>query len=300
MKMVVARTFVPVPACSADMIASAAKTKADINMLDLEDMSPIPTKIKARDVLRHNLKVAASGHPAVYVRPNGWETGMTNDDLEAVIDKGVDGVVVAKVKEPEDVIRMDWKLEEIEQRKGLEAGSIKMQVMIETAKAMMNVYELATASKRVNAIIFGNMDYFADMKVKPERVVVEEDKKWARARVACAARAAGVVAIDGPYFGPPEGFEENTLYGRQLGYEGRVIADPSLIDVCNRLHSPSPEFLEWSRGVVKLYEEESIGKGSLGLTYKGEPIFEPMYSIAKKYLETMAEIEAWERKRSKK
>lgn len=298
--MTVARTFVPVPACSAEMIAGAAKTNADIIMLDLEDMAPTPTKIKARDVLRNNLGVAALGRPAVYVRPNGWETGMTNDDLDATIDKGVDGVVVAKLSEPEDVLRMDWKLEEIEQRKGLEAGSLKMQLMIENAKAMMNVYELATASKRVNAIVFGNMDYFADMKVRANPAVVEEDRNWARARVACAARAAGVVAIDGPYFGPPEGFEENTLYGRQLGHEGRVIADPSLIDVCNRLHSPSPEQMEWARGVAKLYEEESIGKGSLGLSYKGEPIFEPMYSIAKRYLEMMAEIDAWEQERSKK
>jgi len=299
MKMTVMRTVLYVPGCSEEMIASAAKTQADIMVLDLEDMSPPPVKIKAREVVRRNLKVAASGVPVVYVRPNGWESGLTDDDCEAIIDKGVAGVVLPKFGEPDAVVRLDWKLEEIERKKGLEAGSLKIQLMIENAKAMMHVYEVTTASKRVNSIVFGAMDYMADMKIMPTEPMAEE-RKWARARVACAARAAGVVAIDCPYLGPPEGFEENTLYGRQLGYEGKIIADPSQIEPANRLHTPSPELLEWARGVVKLYEAEAVAKGSLGLTYKGEPILEPMYLRAQRFLEAMADIEAWERKRSKK
>ena len=189
----------------------------------------------------------------------------------------------------------------MEQRRGLEVGSIRIQLLIETAKGMMNVYESATASERVNSLIFGAVDYTTDMRVTLNQPIGEE-QKWARARMACAARAAGIVAIDCPYvaFKDTEGFEKDTLYGRQLGFEGRMLIHPSQIEPSHRIYTPAPERVDWAREVVKVFEEEGVAKGSAAVSYKGKMVDTPVYLGAKKILEAMAEIEARERKRSGK
>ncbi|MFC1988120.1 HpcH/HpaI aldolase/citrate lyase family protein [Chloroflexota bacterium] len=291
--MTVMRSVFYVPGNKEDMIAKTPNIKADIITLDLEDSVPPAEKEKARGLSHKNLKLAASSGAAVYVRLNNWETGMTNRDCEAVVDKGLSGVCLAKCGGPDNVKRLDWKLEEMEQRKGLKIGSIQIQLLIETAKGMMNVYESAQASKRVNSLIYGAVDYTTDMRITLNQPIGEE-QKWARARMACAARAADVVAIDAPYvaFKDNEGFEKDTQYGRQLGYEGRMLIHPSQIEPSHRIYTPAPDRVQWAKDVVKVFEEEGIAKGSAAVSFNGKMVDTPVYIGAKKILETMAEIEA--------
>ena len=299
--MPVLRSVFYVPGNKEELIAKIPRIPADVITLDIEDSVPPAEKQKARELSHKNLKFAASSGADVYVRINNWETGMTDADCEAVVDEGLMAVCLAKCGGPDDVRRLAWKLEEMERRKGLEVGSIKIQLLIETAKGMMNVYEAATASERVNSLIFGAVDYTTDMRVTLTQPIGEE-QKWARARMACAARAAGIIAIDCPYvaFRDTEGFEKDTLYGRQLGMEGRMLIHPSQIEPSHRIYTPAPERVEWAREVVKVFEEEGIAKGSAAVSYKGKMVDTPVYIGAKKIIDTMAEIEARERKRTRK
>ncbi len=291
--MTVMRSVFYVPGNKEDMIAKIPKIQADVITLDLEDSVPPAEKEKARELSHKNLKFAASSGAAVYVRVNNWETGMTNSDCEAVVDEGLSAVCLAKCGGPDNVKRLDWKLEEMEQKRGLEIGSIQIQLLIETAKGMMNVYESAIASKRINSLIYGAVDYTTDMRITLNQPIGEE-QKWARARMACAARAAGIIAIDAPYvaFRDTEGFEKDTQYGRQLGYEGRMLIHPSQIEPSHRIYTPAPDRVEWARAVVKVFEEEGIAKGSAAVTYNNKMVDTPVYLGAKKILEIIAEIEA--------
>ena len=295
--MTVMRSVFYVPGNREDFIAKIPNISADVVTLDLEDSVPPAEKQKARELTRQNLKFAGSAGAAIYVRVNNWETGMTNDDCEAVVYEGLNAICLAKCGGPDNVKRLDWKLEELEQRRGLEIGSIQIQLLIETAKGMMNVYESALASKRVNSLIFGAVDYTTDMRV-PLNQPIGEEQKWARARVACAARAAGIIAIDCPYvaFKDTEGFEKDTQYGRSLGFEGRMLIHPSQIEPSHRIYSPEPERVEWAKAVVDVFEQEGIAKGSAAVSYKGKMVDTPVYIGAKKILETYAEIKARERK----
>ena len=295
--MAVMRSVFYVPANREDMIAKIPGIPADIITLDLEDSVPPAEKQKARELAHKNLEFAGSGGAEVYVRINNWETGMSNDDCEAVVYKGLSGICLAKCGGPDDVRRLDWKLEELEQRRKLEVGSIRLHLLIETAKGMMNVYQSALASKRTCGLIYGAVDYTTDMRVTLNQPNGEE-QKWARARVACAARAAGVIAMDAPYvaFKDTEGFELDTSYGRQLGFEGRMLIHPSQIEPSHRIYSPSPESIEWAEGVVKVFEEEGIAKGSAAVTYKGKMVDTPVCLGAKRIIDTYAEIKARERK----
>ena len=140
--------------------------------------------------------------------------------------------------------RLDWKLDELERRRGLTVGSVAIQILFETAKGVMNAYPSAIASKRVNSLIFGAVDYTKDMRVK--LTSEGEEQFYARAHMAVAARAAGCIAIDCPFvaFKDAEAFEKSTREGRQMGYEGRMLIHPSQIEPSNRIYSPSPR--TWS------------------------------------------------------
>ena len=295
--MTVMRSVFYVPGNNEKMVSKAPSFPADIITLDLEDSVPPAEKPKAREIIRENLKSAGSGGSIVYVRINNWETEMTNDDCEAVVHEGLSGICLAKCGGPEHVIRLDWKLEELERRRGLEVGSIAIQLLIETAKGVINAYPSAIASKRVNSLIFGAVDYTKDMRVK--LTSEGEEQYYARAHTPVAARAAGCIAIDCPFvaFRDTEAFEKSTAFGRQLGYEGRMLIHPSQIEPSHRIYTPSPEDVEWAQGVVKVFEEEGIAKGAAAVTYQGKMVDTPVYENAKTVLATMEEISALEAKR---
>jgi citrate lyase subunit beta/citryl-CoA lyase len=295
--MTVMRSVFYVPGNNEKLVSKAPSIPADIITLDLEDSVPPAEKPKAREVTRENLKNAGSGGSIVYVRINNWETEMTNDDCEAVVHEGLSGICLAKCGGPEHVIRLDWKLEELERRRGLEIGSIAIQLLIETAKGVINAYPSAIASNRVNSLIFGAVDYTKDMRVK--LTSEGEEQYYARAHTPVAARAAGCVAIDCPFvaYKDTEAFEKSTTFGRQLGYEGRMLIHPSQIEPSHRIYTPSPEDVEWAQGVVKVFEEEGIAKGAAAVSYQGKMVDTPVYENAKTVLATMEEISAMEGQR---
>jgi len=295
--MTVMRSVFYVPGNNEKLVSKAPSISADIITLDLEDSVPPAEKPKAREMTRENLKYAGSGGSIVYVRINNWETEMTNDDCEAVVHEGLSGVCLAKCGGPEHVIRLDWKLEELERRRGLEIGSIAIQLLIETAKGVINAYPSAIASKRVNSLIFGAVDYTKDMRVK--LTSEGEEQYYARAHTPVAARAAGCVAIDCPFvaYKDIEAFEKSTSFGRQLGYEGRMLIHPGQIEPSHRIYTPSPEDVEWAQGVVKVFEEEGIAKGAAAVSYQGKMVDTPVYENAKTVLATMEEISALESQR---
>ena len=297
--MPVMRSVFYVPGNNESFIQKSPGLAADIVTLDLEDSVPPAEKVRAREMTRDNLKLAGSGGSVVYVRVNNWETLMTNDDLEAVVHPGLSGICLAKCGHPDDVRRLEWKLDELERRRGLPVGSIAIQILCETAKGVINAYPSAIASKRVNSLIFGAVDYTKDMRVKLTSEGTEQ--LYARYHVAVAARAAGCIAIDCPFvaFQDTEGYEKSVLQGRQMGYEGRMLIHPSQIEPSNRLYAPTPEDVEWAQGVVKVFEEEGIAKGAAAVSYKGKMVDTPVYDNARMILATVKEIAAFDEKRKK-
>jgi citrate lyase subunit beta/citryl-CoA lyase len=297
--MPVMRSVFYVPGNNDKMIAKAPTTPADIITLDLEDSVPPAEKPRAREMVRENLKFAGSGGSTIYVRINNWETLMTNDDLEAIVHEGLSGVCLAKCGGPDHVQRLEWKLEELERRRKMPVGSIAIQLLIETAKGVIHAYPSAVSSKRVNSLIFGAVDYTKDMRVK--LTSEGEEQRYARRHTAVAARASGCIAIDCPFvaFKDMEAFEKSTREGRQMGYEGRMLIHPSQIEPSHKIYTPAPEDVEWAKGVVKVFEEEGIAKGMAAVTYLGKMVDTPVYDNARTILATMAEIEAFDKKRKK-
>jgi citrate lyase subunit beta/citryl-CoA lyase len=287
-----------VPSNNEKMMSKAPTIACDVLTLDLEDSVPPAEKAKGREAIQNYLKTGRleQASPSLYVRINNWETQMTNDDLEAIVHPGLNGVCLAKCGEADNVRRLDWKLEELEQRRGMEVGSVGIQLLIETAKGVINAYPAACASPRVNSLIFGAVDYTKDMRVTLTSEGMEQ--LYARYHTAVAARAAGCIAIDCPFvaYQDVEAFDKSTQEGRQMGYEGRMLIHPSQIEPSHRIYTPSPERVEWAEGVKKVFEEEGIAKGSAAVSYKGNMVDTPVYENALTILRTMEEIKAAEAK----
>ncbi len=292
--MAVMRSVFYVPSNNEKMVGKAPTIACDVLTLDLEDSVPPAEKAKGREMIQQYLKDSRANQaaPRLYVRVNNWETQMTNDDLEAIVHPGLDGVCLAKCGDAENVKRLDWKLEELEQRRGMEAGSVAIQLLIETAKGVMNAYPAACASPRVNSLIFGAVDFTKDMRVT--LTSEGQEQLYARFHTAVAARAAGCIAIDCPFvnISDVEAFKVSTREGRQMGYEGRMLIHPSQIEPSHEIYTPSADDVEWAEGVKKVFEEEGIAKGSAAVSYKGKMVDTPVYENALQILRTMEEIKA--------
>ena len=292
--MAVMRSSLYVPANNEVFVKKAPKYGADIITYDVEDAVPPQEKANGRRIAAENLLGGAVNGAEVYVRVNGWHTEWTNEDLEAVVQPGLHGITLPKTRNADDVKRLDWKISELEDRRGLPSGSVKISVLLETAEGIMNAYSIVKASTRLVSAFFGAVDYCADMRIA--RTDLGAEQKVARTIVAIAARSAGLVALDAPFanYTNMPAFEQNTLDGRDMGFEGRMIIHPSQIAVAHRLYSPSEAEVAHARKVIKFFEEEGLAKGLAAVPMEGQMVDTPVYVSAQNVINTFDEINAKE------
>ena len=263
------RSLIFVPGNRANMLERALGFNADIIMVDLEDSVPPAEKVAARDLARQWVPTLRQAGKRVMVRANSLDTGLTRDELTAVISPDLYGVSVGKTESVWDLREIDRIIAPLEASAGLQPGQIKLIPWIESARAVVNVNELAAALPRSVAIAFGAEDYTNDMGI--QRTDDGAEVYHPRATIAIAARAAGVAALDSPYvaFRNPAGLRQDAGVARQLGYTGKFAIHPAQIDPINELFSPLPEDVAYARRVMEAWNEaEAAGRGSLNLDGK--------------------------------
>jgi len=266
---VVMRSVMFTPGNNVELVGKARNLTADVIALDLEDSVPPAEKMKAREVVTENIKLVAESGADVYARVNAWDTGLIVGDLQAIVQPGLSGIVIPKTETPDDVIRAAKLLTELEKNRGMDVGTVRLQLLIESARGVMSAYDCGIASSRVNSLVFGAVDYTRDMRVKLTSTGVEVS--YSRSSVAVSARAAGIVAIDPPWpaFTDTEGFVRHSTQGSQLGYEGRMLIHPNQIGPAEEIYAPAKEDIEYAREVVAMFEEGmKEGKASVALRGK--------------------------------
>ena len=269
------RSMLYVPANSWRMINNAPGEGADAVILDLEDGCPMPEKETARVFARDSIPMLKEHGLHVFVRVNSLETGLTGTDLSYVVVKGIDGIMLAKTESGEAVHEVERLLTEEEQKKNLVAGSVAIMALIETPRGIMNIREIIEASKRVVAVGFGAGDYSREMgagmgvsKLTPEEYFPMV--LYARSAMAVAARAAGIQAIDTPFFGliiDLEGLARESEKAKLLGFSGKQVTHPRHVGVVNQVFAPAAGDVDFAKRVVAAYEEART-KG-LGATTVG-------------------------------
>jgi len=269
------RSLLYVPANSWRMITTAKTEGADAVILDLEDGCPMAEKETARVFARDSIPMLEEHDMDVFVRVNSLETGLTATDISYVAVEGLDGIMLAKTESGEDIATVDKLLQEEEREKGLEPKGMALIALLETPKGILNLREIIAASQRVIALGFGAGDFSREMgagmgvtKLSPEEYFPMV--LYARSSIAMAARAAGIQAIDTPFFGlliDLEGLAKESEQVKLLGFSGKQLTHPRHVAVVNEVFSPAKEDVDFAKRVVGAYEEakaKGLGATSLG------------------------------------
>jgi len=292
--MNVLRTMLFTPGNNWRMIQKASSLQADAIILDLEDAVPMLDKETARILARDGISIIKAGGPNVFIRINAIVTSLTAQDMKDTATEGLDGIVLPKAESKEEILEAERLVEEVEKEKNLKSGGIAIIPIIETAKGVVNAYEIARASKRVNAISFGAVDFTRDMGTTISKEGTE--LFYARSQIAVAARAAGIQAIDTPWIdlADKEGLVNDSRLARQLGYKGKLLIHPDQIESVNKVFSPSKEEVEYAKKVVEAFKEaEAKGLGAISL--EGKMVDVANYRQAKDLLSLVDAISAKER-----
>lgn len=270
------RSELATPASNDWMFTKSAASGADLVFLDLEDACAPAEREAARGKAAAALRELDWGSVTRAIRMNGVDTRWAHGDVIEVVTgarEALDVIIVPKVRRARDVWWVDVLLTQLEQTLGLRKR-IALEVLIEETEGLQNVDEIATASDRLEAIIFGAGDFSASQGARVDTnfdpVVDYPGDIWhyARARIVIAARTAGIDAIDAPFpnYRDPDGYRTACERAGAMGYSGKWAIHPSQVEIANTAFAPTPDEIAHAEKVVAAYREsEAAGRGATGL-----------------------------------
>jgi citrate lyase subunit beta/citryl-CoA lyase len=257
------------------MCEKAAASGADLVFLDLEDACAPVAKEGARRTAVAALTGLDWGRTLRAVRVNGLETPWCHGDVIEVVAgarDALDVLIVPKARTARDVWWFDVLLTQLEAKLGL-GRRIALEVLIEDAEGLANAVEIARASERLEALIFGAGDLSASLRARvdgnfdPVGEYPGDFWHFARAQVVTAARSAGVDAIDAPFpaYRDPDGYRRSAVHASLLGFDGKWAIHPAQIAIANEVFAPTPAEVEDARAAIEAYRAaEAGGVGAIG------------------------------------
>ncbi len=279
------RSLMFVPGHNEKLMNSASKSDADVLLLDIEDsVQPIRNKQLARDLVYSCVTNGNFKNYLVFPRVNDRESGQLLKDVHQLAVEGVHGFMYPKSTKAEDIYFFDKLLETIEYEKGLSVGTFKIIALIETAAGVLNAQSIAQASKRVVSLAFGCEDFVTDLEGIHDHEGLSIYS--ARAIIAMASRAAGVIPVDTVHIKihDLEDLEKNLQLAVKLGYEGMLVLHPKEIPLVHQYFTPSDQRYQEALEMLRLAEEaETEGRGVAIMN--GKFIGPPMIKTAKKIIE---------------
>lgn len=283
------RSLLFVPADSERKFTKAREVGADALILDLEDSVAPSRKPAARAIVEKLLEDKSPRDWSFFVRVNGLETGLTLEDLAAIVKPGLDALLIPKTNGATDLERIGHYLDALEAKVGMKPCAVKFAIVsTETPKAMFNLGSYVPAHPRLVGLTWGAEDLAAALGAIDNK---EGDGAWtfpykvARAHCLFAAAAAEVSPLDTLYanFKDPEGLERDCRASRRDGFTGRIAIHPDQIATINRCYAPSEAEISQARKIVDAFEANP-GAGTLGIDGKMYDI--PHLKAARKTLDS--------------
>ena len=281
------RSTLAVPGSSMKMIDKARSLPADEFFLDLEDAVAPSEKDAARKQVVAALREGGFGARVRVVRVNAWDSAHTYRDVIEVVEQAgdaLDALMVPKVQSAEQLAAFDLLLTQVERANGLPIGRIGLEAQIEDARGLVNVDAIAAASPRLETLVFGPGDFMASLNMKsltvgeqPPGYDVGDAFHYAYMRILMAARAFGLQAIDGPYFGirDVEGLRRAAARTAALGFDGKWVLHPDQIDAVNEAFSPRQEDYDHAELILEAYDwHTSADGGARGAAMLGDEMID--------------------------
>jgi citrate lyase subunit beta / citryl-CoA lyase len=255
------------------MLDKARGLPADQVFMDIEDAVAPLAKPEARKNIVAALNEGGYEGKVRAVRVNDWTTQWTYADVVEVVEgagPNLDCIMLPKVQTAEQVVALDLLLTQIEKANGFEVGRIGIEAQIENALGLINVDAIATASPRVETIIFGPADFMASINMKslvvgeqPPGYDTGDAYHYILMRILMAARAHDLHAIDGPYLQikDVEGYKRVAGRSAALGFDGKWVLHPGQVDAANEVFSPNQEDYDHSELILDAYAYFTSAEG---------------------------------------
>jgi citrate lyase subunit beta / citryl-CoA lyase len=281
------RSCLAVPGSNPRFLEKAKGLDADQVFLDLEDSVAPVAKPDARGTVVEALNSGGWEGKIRVVRVNDWTTEWTYRDVTQVVEgagSNLDCIMLPKVETADQVVALDLLLTQIEKTVGLEVGRIGIEAQIENALGLINVDAIATASPRVETIIFGPADFMASINMKslvvgeqPPGYDVGDAYHYILMQILMAARAHDKQAIDGPYLQirDVDGFKRVAGRSAALGFDGKWVLHPDQIAAANEVYSPRQEDYDHAENILDAYEHytSEVG-GATGAAMLGDEMID--------------------------
>ncbi|GIV76609.1 CoA ester lyase [Litorilinea aerophila] len=289
------RVLLFIPGDSERKMAKGATLDVDAVILDLEDSVAPANKVSARELVRHSLVsgLFPTGRMARLVRVNTIhsarvappdELAVQARDIAATIQGRPDGYVLPKVESAQDVERFARLLLGHEQSLGMEIGRTKILALIETARGVVNVREIAAAAPgRLAGLIFGAEDLAAD--VGSDRTADGPELGYARGAVVLHAAAFGLQAIDTPYTDLTNlnGLHAEARAARRMGFTGKLAIHPAQISPIRQAFAPTDEEIAAAQRLLDAYHAHAA-QGAGVFVHEGKMVDRPMIRAAERIL----------------
>lgn len=274
------RSLLFMPGNSRHKIEKGAALAVDSIIMDLEDAIAPTQKQQARTVVAAALREVTFLRAEKLVRINqvisGW---LYADDIAATIAAHPDGYVLPKVESAEQVQMVDALLTQAEEQYGWPPLSLRLLAIIETARGIVNLKEIAGSAERLDALIFGAEDLAGDLGA--QRTPDGMEVHYARSAVVLYARAFGLQPIDTVYIALNDetGLVADAQTALTMGYTGKLAIHPRQVAPIQQVFTPTPHELARAQALLAAFREQQA-QGLGVFEYEGRMIDMPMIRAA--------------------
>ena len=276
------RSLLFAPGNHARRVEKALGLAADGVILDLEDAVAISEKVATRAIVTESYRKPRTGK--LYVRVNALTTDWCHGDITAVVQAGLDGIILPKVEHAHELRSADWLIGNLERDRGLAAGGIDLIPIIETALGISNLRDICRSGTRSRCLAFGAGDFTLDMGMVWSR----NETELLPFRSACVmeSRAAG---MDPPMdtvwadLRDTDGFIASARHAAALGFQGKMCIHPDQIAGTHAAFTPDEAAIAQAKRVVAAFDKaEAQGLASIQLD--GQFIDYPIVQRARRVL----------------
>ena len=283
------RSMLFLPGNNPNMLINGNCLGADAVIFDLEDAVSPDQKDAARILVRNTMKYMDFRGCEIIVRINSIDTPYWKQDLDAIMPHKPALILLPKTGTAADAQEADAYMTQVEDRLGLEYGTVGLMPLIETAMGVENAFQIASSAKRVQALFLGAEDLTADLQCK--RTKEGREIEYARTRLVVAARAAGVAVYDTPFtdVNDDEGIVVDATLAKGLGFTGKASISPRHVEVINSVFSPTQKEVDYAYEVMEAIAlAKQQGKGAISLY--GKMIDAPIVARAEQTIAMAREL----------
>ncbi len=241
------RSALYIPGSKDRALDKARSLPVDVILFDLEDAVTPDAKVAARDTLYAALADGGYGSRLRIVRINALDTAWGAADAAAVAAMECDAILLPKVSSTADVDALAALVPDL-----------PIWAMMETPQGILNAASIA-AHPQIAGFVLGTNDLAKDLNARGRPAL-----QMALQMCLLAAKAAGIVALDGVYnaFKDEDGLRAECAEGRNMGFDGKTLIHPAQVAIANAAFGPSEEQIELARRQIAAFEAaEAEGQG---------------------------------------